>query len=171
MIFQRFFAPGPAKTAGRRLAQSAMAQARAPGLYAVLGAPDTVDGRFELLTLHVIVLVDRLQDAAVRQALFDAYLADLDGALREMGVGDLAVGKRMRRLGQAFYGRTKSWGAALAALPDDTEASALLGRTVFGGLSQAETKGMARYVAQCHRALAAQDDAALASGEVAWPAL
>ena len=84
-----------------------------PEFYRILGAPDTVDGRFELLTLHIVLLLERLKEQpAVRQDLFDTYVSDLDGALREMGVGDLSMGRSMKQLGQVFYGRAAAFGAA-----------------------------------------------------------
>jgi cytochrome b pre-mRNA-processing protein 3 len=169
MFFQRWLAHGPAKLAGRALAKSAARQGRAPFLYSELGAPDTIEGRFEILTMHVILLAERLAEEQTRQALFDAYLADLDGALREMGVGDLTVGKRMRKLGEAFYGRARSWRAALAKLPDEGDIRDVLARTVFDGVMDAQPSGLARYAAACHRALAGQEDAVLARGEVTWP--
>src|SRR4051812_39205327 len=102
MKLSRLFSPRPAVLAGRRLYASAAAQARSPGLYAILGAPDTVEGRFELYSLHVALMLRRLKEqgpqaAETAQGLFDAYIQALDDALREMGVGDLAVGKKMRR--------------------------------------------------------------------------
>ena len=114
------FKPRPARLAGEALYEAATHQARQPAFYARLQAPDTVEGRFELYTLHVVLLLHRLKGldtgtAAIAQALFDAYLQALDDALREMGVGDLSVGKKMRKLGEAFYGRAKAYDAALAA--------------------------------------------------------
>ena len=147
-----------------------MRQGRAPFLCAAMGAPDTVEGRFELLTLHVILLIDRLGGRSqISQSLFDAYLADLDGALREMAVGDLSVGKRMRALGQAFYGRSKAWAEALAGLPDIDPIATVLARTVFEGRSNADPLALADYVVRCRRSLAAQDDARLRRGEIDWP--
>jgi cytochrome b pre-mRNA-processing protein 3 len=160
-------------SAGRALCDSAVAQARAPALYARLGAPDTIEGRFELLTLHVILLVEALRprgEAAgpTSQVLFDAYLADLDGALREMGVGDLSVGKRMRELGQAFYGRAAAYRQAFASLPERREIESLVGRTILADLPDTDPAPLADYVVRCHESLAAGPD--LLSGEPAWSA-
>src|SRR5678815_3207519 len=107
-MLKRLFKPRPAQAAGEALYASTVAQARTPALYAELGAPDTREGRFEIYSLHVYLLLERLKDqgpqaADTGQALFDAYVSALDNALREMGVGDLSVGKRMRKLGEAFY--------------------------------------------------------------------
>ena len=123
MILDRLFRPRPAKFAGETLYGRAVEQARLPHLYRELQVPDTVEGRFEAYSMHVFLLLDRLrgqgpQAAETSQVLFDTYLGGLDDALREMGIGDLSVGKKMRKLGEAFYGRVKSYEAALQSLPE-----------------------------------------------------
>src|SRR5437868_7409072 len=122
-MLKNLFKPRPAQIAGRALYAAAVAQARTPGLYAELGAPDTPEGRFEVYSLHVYLLLERLkgqgpQAADTAQALFDTYVSSLDNSLRELGVGDTSVGKRMRKLGEAFYGRVNAYEKALAVLPD-----------------------------------------------------
>jgi len=173
MIFDRWLGAGPAKTAAGALHDAAVAQARAPALFSSLGAPDTVEGRFELLSLHVILLVDRLRNqgaaaAAVSQALFDVYVRDLDGALREMGVGDLTVPKHMRKLAQAFYGRAGAYNAAFDGPDGDLEA--VVARTVLQSAEGADPAPLARYIRTAQAALAAGDTAALIGGRAAWPA-
>ncbi|HEY2178617.1 MAG TPA: ubiquinol-cytochrome C chaperone family protein [Caulobacteraceae bacterium] len=152
-----------------------MSQSRSPDLYAVLGAPDTVEGRFELLTLHVILIIERLRDegpAAVQtsQALFDLYCRNLDGALREMGVGDFTVSKRMKALGSAFYGRAAAYRAAFAALPDEGELAAVITRTLMSGEVTCDPHPLAAYAADRRRDLAARDVADLLAGSPPWPA-
>jgi cytochrome b pre-mRNA-processing protein 3 len=154
-----------------------VAQSREPALYSGLGVPDTVEGRFEAYSLHVVLLLDRLRGqgepaAEVSQALFDTYVKGLDEALREMGVGDLSVGRKMRKLGEAFYGRGKSYDAAFAALPDTALLQALVGRTVY---AQAEADAdlaprLVDYVLAQRKALAAQPFESLLAGEVDWAA-
>jgi cytochrome b pre-mRNA-processing protein 3 len=172
-VFTQLLAKSPTRKAAERLHAGAAAQARAEALYARMAAPDTVEGRFELLTLHVILLIDRLREGsdealAVRQALFDAYISNLDGALREMGVGDLSVGKRMRKLGEAFYGRARACEAAFAALPDTRLLGDLLSRTVFDGAADAEPAALADYLRRCRDALAAADLATLLASHPPW---
>jgi cytochrome b pre-mRNA-processing protein 3 len=163
----------PRLSAGRALCDAAVRQARAETFYAAMGAPDTIEGRFELLTLHVILLIEALRgrgDAAraTRQALFDAYLADLDGALREMGVGDLSVGKRMRELGGAFYGRAAAYRKAFESLPDQTEVERLIDRTILADRPGSNAATLADYVVRCRAALSAGPD--LLTAEPAWAA-
>jgi cytochrome b pre-mRNA-processing protein 3 len=107
MGLRTLFRTRPAVEAGRALLTQAAAQGRNPVFYANWGAPDTREGRFELLVLHVILLARRLkghgeQAAETAQGLIDACFASLDVSLREMGTGDLSMSKKMKGLGQAF---------------------------------------------------------------------
>ena len=92
-------------------------QAREPLFYRDLGVPDTVNGRFDLVLLHLWVVLRRLKSAssgaALSQALFDHFCNDMDDNLREMGVGDMAVPKKMQAFGEAFYGRMAAYDMAL----------------------------------------------------------
>ena len=128
----------PHERAGFELYGAAVAAAREPALFAALGVPDTVEGRFDLISLHVALLIRRLRkdpDArgpALAQALFDAMFADMDLNLREMGVGDLSVGKKVRQAWEAFHGRALAYESAL----DSGEAGALaetIARNVWRG--------------------------------------
>jgi cytochrome b pre-mRNA-processing protein 3 len=176
MFLQRLIKPGPARAVGEKLYASTVAQARTPSLYALLGAPDTPDGRFEVYTLHVLLVLGRLRElgaeaAATSQAYFDAYIGGLDNGLRELAVGDLSVGKTMRRLGEAFYGRGKALDAAIAALPDRAPLDALLGRTVYGGAEHADAGPLGDYLLRVHGMLEGTPAAPLLAGDVAWPTL
>ena len=175
MVLQRLFGQRPAKEKGAALYAVAVEQSRQPFLYADLGAPDTVEGRFEVYTLHVMLLLDRLRGqgapaADISQALFDVYVSALDDALREMGVGDMAVGRKMRKLGEAFYGRAKSYEAALAALPDRKPLEDLVARTLLADAPGAPTQPFAAYVEHQRAALAGQPLADLLDARVAWSA-
>jgi len=174
-MLNRLFRPNPVREIGRVLYAGVVEQARAPALYAELGAPDTVEGRFELYSLHVVLLLDRLnasgpQAKDVSQALFDTYVKALDHALREMGVGDLSVGKKMRKLGEAFFGRVKSYHGAFAALPDEAPLRDLLTRTVYAGGEAAGAPALAAYVLRQRAHLAAQPLEPILAGHVAWSA-
>ncbi len=173
MLLDRLFRPRPATAAGRALYARAVEQSRSPALYSDLGAPDTVEGRFEIYSLHVVLLLDRLRGqgeaaADVSQALFDTYVKALDNALREMGVGDLSVGRKMRKLGEAFYGRGKSYEAAFAALPDEEPLRALIARTVHAEADAASAPRMVSYILTQRAALAGQPAERLLAGEVDW---
>ncbi len=176
MKLSSLFQPRPAILVGRRLYASAAAQARMPAFYVAIGAPDTVEGRFELYSLHVALLLRRLkgqgpQAAETAQGLFDAYVQALDDALREMGVGDLSVGKKMRKLGEAFYGRVKNYDEALAALPDRQPLAAIIGRTVFMDKAGAVSGPVTDYAAAAMAKLEAEPLAALLQGDAPWPTI
>ena len=173
-MLKHLFRPRPAQVAGRALYPRVVEQSRVPALYAELGAPDTVEGRFEIYSLHLLLLLDRFQAegqaaAETSQALFDTYVKGLDDALREMGVGDLSVGKKMRKLGEAIYGRAKSWRAAFEALPDEAPLKALLRRTVYAD-AEDRSADLAAYVLRQRAHLAAQPGERLLVGEVDWAA-
>lgn len=175
MLLDRLFRTKPALTAGRALYAAVVDQSRRPALYEVYDAPDTVEGRFEIYTLHVFLLLDRLkrqgpQASDTAQALFDTYVSSLDDALREMGVGDLSVGKKMRKLGEAFFGRVKSYETAFDSLPDAAALNALLLRTVYAETASAALPKLAVYVVAQRAALAAQPLERLLAGDVAWNA-
>lgn len=176
MGLSALFRRKPHERAGFLLYGAAVAAARHPYFFDRLGAPDSLDGRFDLVGLHVALLIHRLRrdadprGAALAQAVFDAMFADMDVNLREMGVGDLAVGKRVRRMWEAFHGRAQAYEAALEAADADAFAAALQ-RNVWR--SEGEASPAARRLAGHARAtaaaLAAQPLAPLLRGEVRFP--
>ncbi len=112
-----------------------VAAARQPGFYRDWAVPDTVDGRFEMLVLHMYLVLDRLkpEPEPFRQALTDLFFTDMDRALREMGVGDLGVSKKVRKMAEAFFGRV----AAYAESKDIESLGHALQRNVFAGAGDA----------------------------------
>jgi cytochrome b pre-mRNA-processing protein 3 len=138
-----------------------VAQARAEPFYRDFGVPDTVTGRFEMVLIHLILLLDQLAEQPdprrnVGQDLFDHFCRDMDDSFREMGVGDLAVPRQMRKVGEAFYGRSATYRAALAR-DDDAELTEALRRTVFADGQDAHGAGaLAAYMKAARSALALQ---------------
>jgi len=174
-VFQSLFRQRRPKVVGRLLYESAVERARQPLFYTEFAAPDTLEGRFELYSLHVILLLHRLKGegpaaAETAQALFDIFVSQLDHALREIGVGDLSVAKKMRKLGEAFYGRAKAYDAALDG-DAGGELEALVGRTVFDGAPSGRATALAAYVRKGAAALAAQPLEAVLDGRAGWPDL
>jgi cytochrome b pre-mRNA-processing protein 3 len=169
------FARKPHERAGFALYGAAVVAARQPYLFESLGVPDTLDGRFDVVSLHTGLLVCRVsRDAdprakALAQAVFDAMFADMDLNLREMGVGDLSVGKRVKRMWEAFHGRAQAYDAALRA-GDMAGLAQALSRNVWRGAApEGAPERLATVVAVADDALARQNFERIVAGEVHFP--
>lgn len=160
----------------RRLYVALVNQARTPALFAGLGVPDTPEGRFEVIGLHAALVLRRLKaegraGQALGQELFDLMFADMDMNLRELGVGDLSVGKYVKRLARNLYARI----AALEQALDQGDATVLgpmLKANVYrGGAAPeaAQVTALEGYLVAAAAALAAQPGDALLRGEIAFP--
>ncbi len=172
-VFERLFRVRPARAAGQALYASAARQSRQPAFYRSLGVADTGEGRFELLSLHVALLVLRLRGcgeaaAETSQHVFDTFVSALDSALREMGVGDLVVGKRMRKLGEVFYGRVRALDAVMGETPDRDALQTLLVRTVLEG-REGDASRLCDYALAALADLRRQDLGELLEGQAVWP--
>jgi cytochrome b pre-mRNA-processing protein 3 len=159
--------------AGFLLYGCAVAAARDPIFYTELAVPDTLDGRFDLIGLHVSLLIRRLRHdqepgPALAQAVFDAMFADMDINLRELGVGDLSVGKKVRAMWEAFHGRARAYETALDA-GDITALEAALARNVWRGAPAPGAARLASLARACEAALERQSLAALAAGSATFP--
>lgn len=174
-MLERLFRSRAETEAGRRLYAALSAQARMPALYSDLSVPDRIDARFEIYTVHLALILRRLkadgpQARGVSQALFDTFVGALDDTLRELGVGDLSVAKKMRRLGEAIYGRLAGLDQALAPEAEAQALAALLARTVLADEAQVEAAGpLAGYVRAADAALATVSTADLLDARIAWP--
>jgi cytochrome b pre-mRNA-processing protein 3 len=174
MFLDRWLKPRPAKAAGAKLYACAVAQARSPAFYRDLGVRDSMEGRFELFSLHVIFLIERLKGqgeaaAETSQAVFDSYVKGLDDAFREIGVSDTSVGKKMKKLAGAFYGRLKAYDEAVASLPDEVVTRDFLARTAFEERGEGDVAALSAYLIKTRAALAEQPLDALLQGDVTWP--
>jgi cytochrome b pre-mRNA-processing protein 3 len=175
-----------------------VAQARLPAFYVGYGVPDTVQGRFDLIVLHLVLVLARLGrdhepgarpgrhpgpsrgrilgrglrrglGRSLGQGLFDAFCRDLDDNLREMGVGDLAVSREMRRFGEAFYGRQAAYRDALAA-PEDRQLEKALARNIFGAVGVEDRAArLARYARAAAKRIDAGEADALIEGKAVFP--
>lgn len=156
-------------------------QARRPAFYRRHGAPDTLDGRFEMILIHAVMLLRRLRDegeagAELGQAVFDVMLDDMDQSLREMGVGDLAVGRRVKAMARAFFGRAAAYEAALSTSDEDADDDAgealmaALGRNLFGTVpvDAGNVAAMAAYMRGLSARLEGQPGAELLAGAVSF---
>lgn len=171
MPFKRLISRGRDRGPVRALYGRLVAQARDPGFYRHAGVPDTLDGRFEMIVLHVYLVLRRLRRAQgetdeLSRTLSEALFEDMDRNLREIGVGDLGVGKHVKRMAAAFRGRLAAYDTALDT--GDEALAAALERNLYGTVSppSAEVARMVSYLRRECQALAAQSTADLSQGRL-----
>jgi cytochrome b pre-mRNA-processing protein 3 len=174
MFFRRFFSSSPETKVAREMYSAIVAKARQPYFYSELHVPDTIDGRFDMIALHAILLMNRLaqggpQAKALSQRLFDEFFADMDRSLREMGVGDLSIGKKVRKMTEVFYGRAKAYREALERGDRGALERALARNIYIGEVSPGDSQRLARYVAEASRSLSAQGEAEIVAGRLHFP--
>lgn len=149
-----------------------VARARQPALYLDCGVPDTPDGRFDMIALHAALVLRRLRrdrpsTDALAQAVFDLMFADLDQNLREMGVGDLAVGKRIKAMAKGFYGRLAAYERGLQDPAGSALADALKRNVYRHGLPAGEQlEAITAYVRRTAEAVDCLDSTVLSAGEL-----
>jgi cytochrome b pre-mRNA-processing protein 3 len=176
--FRRFW-PGSADRARRqvadRLYRDLVKQARMPAFYRELGVPDTPEGRFEMVGLHVALVVRRLRAAgapgrALGQEVFDLMFADMDESLRHIGIGELSVGKHVKRLARSFYARLAALDEALATNPPAPLAQMLRTNVYHGGPapSPRQLEALVRYLLTAEATLRAQAAEHLLAGRLDW---
>ena len=140
------------------------AQARLPVFYETYSVPDTIDGRFDLLVLHAWLVLDRLSEQKLKdlaQGVIDDLFMQFDEALRQQGAGDMAMGRRMTKMADAFYGRVKAYGDAGDA---DTFAAAIVRNVFRGNDAMLEpAKRLAIYIRSAREELRSQD---LSAGDI-----
>jgi cytochrome b pre-mRNA-processing protein 3 len=148
-------------------------QARRPGFFIDGGVPDTLDGRFELICLHAFLLLHRLkreqpQAAPLGQRFFDTMFGDFDRSLREMGTGDLSVGREIKHMAEAFYGRVAAYERGLTG--DDAVLRQALARNLFGTAppTPPRLEAMSGYVRRAAARLCRQGAAELLAGRVSF---
>ena len=152
-----------------------VAQARRPAFYADYVVADTPTGRFDMILLHLILFVRRLRAEpgpirALGQGVFDLFCRDMDHSFREMGIGDLAVPKHMRRVAEAFYGRAAAYDQAIETAGEE-QLAAVLARNIFpeSAASSACARRLARYVRDTIDDLCRQEGGAFAQGRISFP--
>jgi cytochrome b pre-mRNA-processing protein 3 len=163
----QFFSPNPLTLRAQDMYIACVRQARNPFFYEQLKVPDTIDGRFDMVVLHLFLLLRPLKhEKLLGEAMVDAFFADMDRNLREMGVGDPSVGKRIRKMVDAFYGRLAAYETAWQ---DDATLKTALYRNIYAENADAgHVETLARYVRTCGTQL--QEAAiSLRDGNVSWP--
>ncbi len=159
-MLQNLFRTRTPDRIGLSLYSAAVDQAREPAFYTALGVKDEIDARFELYTLHVLLLILRLRDdgergAEIAQELFDVYVSALDNALRELGVHDVTMAKKMRKLGEALYGRMTAYEGPIRS-EDRSALADALARNVYEGADAQTAAGLVDYTLRARVGLGAQ---------------
>jgi cytochrome b pre-mRNA-processing protein 3 len=149
---------------GRVLEQELAGRARAALFFTKFGVPDTIDGRFDMMALHAWLALARLkashQDEAA-QALTDALFIGFDEALREQGISDMGMGRRMKALANAFYGRLAAYDAA----KNHQQLAEALARNVWrGAVVDERARALASYAESARAAMANAPDGTLDFG-------
>jgi cytochrome b pre-mRNA-processing protein 3 len=175
-MFRKLFSFGGAadKESVARLYEVIVAAARQPAFYEACGVPDTPIGRFEMVSVHMMLFLRRIsgEEGALRniaQTLTDEFFLDVDHSLRELGIGDSGVPKRMKKLARMFYGRAKSYGEALDAGDEAALAAALMRNIRPESAQWDESRSLASYFMQSEAVLASQDVAGFLAGQLRFP--
>src|SRR5215467_884443 len=158
----------------RSLYGSSVTAARAAIFYAEWGVADTLQGRFEMLALHVALILGRLSRGAeperrLGRALTEAFVVDMDDSMRELTFGDLAVPREIKRATAALFDRHAAYLAALAGSSDISLSDALKVQLAYLGPAPLNSRRLSDYVQRCARALDAQPTAQILAGRVEWP--
>ena len=175
-MFQRLF--GRERSANRVITEalyaSIVAAARQAPFYSVWNVPDTPLGRFEMLSLHMFLFQHRLRGETgasreLAQILIDEFFTDVDHSLRELGIGDMGIPKRMKKLARMFYGRTAAYADALERSDRAALAAALARNIRPDAASWPEAGGLAIYVMDAERMLGKQQSDAIRGGSIHFP--
>jgi cytochrome b pre-mRNA-processing protein 3 len=177
MVLAQLFGGASARLDPHPLYIALVDQARTPDFFGSGRVPDTLDGRFDMICVHAFLVLNRLKQEGVAakgfaQGLFDAMFLDMDRGLRELGVGDLGVGIRVKHMAKALYGRIAAYEAGLGQADDATLLEALR-RNLYGTTTAEpdELARVARYMRAAKALLAAQSFDDLVMGRVRFPAL
>jgi cytochrome b pre-mRNA-processing protein 3 len=148
-------------------------QARQPGFYAVLGIPDTPAGRYDMVVLHLFLVLERLRLEAgtepLQQVLIEAFISDMDDSLRELGTGDIAVGKKVRRAAAGFYERIGDYREALVPEGNGALRGVLVRHVLAQGSDPARSEALAGYVRAVVLALGGQAGPSVIEGRIDFP--
>jgi cytochrome b pre-mRNA-processing protein 3 len=174
--------PDRREVIAQRLYAALTAQARRPDFYLSCGVPDTIDGRFEMVSLHAFLLFRRLKGhgdkaGAVSQSVYDVMFGDFDASVREMGAQDLGVGRRIKFMTEAMNGRFTAYETGLAKVQSQggggTELELALKRNLYGTTEPVDEclKRMVDYVKRADAELSALPIDQLMRGVLHFPAL
>jgi cytochrome b pre-mRNA-processing protein 3 len=154
--------------------ETIVAAARQTWPYGELGVPDTPLGRYEMLSLHVFLFLHRVRSASapvgmLAQDLTDEFFRDIEHSLREFGIGDMGVPKRVKKLARMFYGRVAAYGEAIDAGDRAALATALARNIRPNDTDWAGAGPLADYVFAAVEALSGQDETDFLAGRLHFP--
>lgn len=165
-IFDRWKEKQRLKETALNLYRRAVTQAREITFYRDFSVPDTVDGRFEMIAMHVFIIMHRLENPKLSQELFDVMFQDMEQAMRQMGIGDLSVPRQVKRMMRGFKGRYLSYKKAVSG---EESLERALKRNIYGtieGPSAKDIRGLEIYLLEMVRLLGDQTDRDLTDGRV-----
>ncbi len=171
---RKWFIPRPPTTVENTYI-ALVGAARNPFFFTRLGVPDTIDGRFGLIVVHLFLLQHRLVAAATTdhqefaRFLSEAFFNDMDNSLRELGVADTGVSHRIKKMGKAYHGSLQAYSAGLG---DGQALRAALARNLYGTVSEGDVGAldrMAQYIETIQAALRDTDISIIVAGRYAWP--
>lgn len=171
---QRWFIPRPPEAVADTYI-ALVAAARNPFFYTELKVPDTIDGRFDLIVLHLFLLQHRLlnpktpENESFAQFLSEAFFADMDSSLREIGVADTGVSHRIRKMGKAYHGRLQAYAAGLG---DAQQLRAALARNLYGTVAEGDVAVLDRLAIYVEAVTASLKDTGthvILEGDYRWP--
>ncbi len=166
-FIKNIFAPDPFQLPAHQAYVSLVTQARQPVFYQEYGVADTLDGRFDVIVLHMFLLTKRLENKKLEflRAIWEAFFSDMDRSLREMGASDTGIGKRIKKMAQAFYGRISSYEATLDT---ESEFKESLKRNLYRNMEATDLQldSITRYVKRNLQNLQTQDLEYLIKGEL-----
>jgi cytochrome b pre-mRNA-processing protein 3 len=165
------------RTVGHELFGRIVTQARIPEFYRDFKVADTMEGRFEMIVLHVALVLRRLKREGVAgqrlgQAVMEALVATMDDALRQIGIGDMGVPRRIQKTAAALIERTRDYEAGLAEDNSDEKLASALSQHIYGNPPDASTlihaAALARYIRASDMLLATVPADALFSGRITF---
>ncbi len=175
-MFARLFSFNKTRIATRDVPHeiygSLVSSARNPVLYRDLNVPDTMNGRFDMMVIHVFILAHRLKDAdkkcqALSQAIFDAFLLDMDRGMREEGVGDISIPKKLKKMTQIYYGRLRAYEKPLEE-GDRPALAEIINRNIFTDAHEDKSAALiANYMLDLHAHLKTLPDQEILQGTLA----
>lgn len=169
---KQFFSPDTQAEAAHAAYVALVAHSRKPWFYEKVGVADTIDGRFDVIVLHLFLAIHRLRGESSEEAgqfiraLSEVFFSDMDRSLREQGSTDTGVGMRVKKMAEAFYGRLQSYQHSVS---DREGLEESLKRNLYRGQAdETSLRAMAEYIERNIAVLQAQSPASLMDGTISF---